>query len=152
MTHTLSRIIIGICAVALIAVFFQPWVRGPGGGISAPRLRENLEGTHHFLSVFKKKNRVSHNYAIAPWLWAIPGTAGVTLVAAAIPIFPLWPGFLAGGAAIGASRYLQAEVERIPFHRAAEGPGRTERLGYVLSVFTAMGMVTRRRTRRSRRR
>jgi hypothetical protein len=138
------RIMVALGCLALAFAFFQPWIQGPGGPISAPHLRENLEGPHRFLSLFSGETAVSRNYALAPWLWAIPAAAGLALLFAAFPHSPAWPGGLCGLISIAAALYLRREVAAMPFHREAWGTGLTLRLGAVLLALSLLRTFTRR--------
>ncbi len=132
------RILIALCAAGVIAAFFQPWVKGPGGPVSAPHLRETLEGPHKLLSLFKQDNRVSLNYRLAPYLWALPASAGMTLVLTLIPGGPALPALVTGGVAWVSTAYFQSEVRQMPFHREGPGVGLTQRLGYLLLLFSVL--------------
>jgi hypothetical protein len=144
--HTFLRFLTVICSIALIMAFYQPWVMGPGGGINAPDLREALHGPHTFLSLFTHDSKVSRNYRLAPWLWAIPASAGVTVVTAAFPLttaLPAIPALLTGLGAAGAAEYFHQEVKAMPLYHEGKGVGLTQRLGFILFGLSVLQMLFR---------
>lgn len=142
------RVLIALCAAGVIAAFFQPWVKGPGGPVSAPHLREVLEGPHKLLSLFNQDNRVSLNYRLAPYLWALPVSAGTTMVLTLIPGGPALPALVTGGVAWVSSAYFRSEVRQMPFHREGPGVGMTQRLGMLLLLFGVLRLLLRRKGKR----
>jgi hypothetical protein len=145
------RVLVVLCAMGLIFAFYRPWVTGPGGGVSAPQLRQTLEGPHKFLSLFKKDSRISRNHALAPYLYVIPVSAGGAALWTLWPAAPVLPGFIVGGLAVGGALYLREEVTHIPFHRESEGVGLTLRLGYVLMAVSTLRILTRKKSGKRKR-
>lgn len=145
------RAIVVLCAAALIFAFYRPWVIGPGGGLPASELRQALDGPHKFLSLFKKDSRISRNHELAPYLYAIPVSAGGAALWTLLPAASAWPGLVVGGVAVVGAKYLRNEVVHIPLHREGEGVGMTLRLGWVLIGVSAMRFFTRRSAAKRRR-
>lgn len=108
-------------ALGLLYSFFQPWLHSMGKPVSGPEIREMLEGPHRLVSLFKAGSRVSADYRLAPFLWAVPVSAGCVLAAMALRKYRAWMAILPGAVALAAFYFLKREVAGFPFHRLAWG-------------------------------
>jgi hypothetical protein len=108
-------------AVGLLASFFLPWLHSMGKPVTAPEIRTLLEGPHRLISIFNAGSRVSADYRLSVFLWAVPITAGCVLVALLLRRYRAWMAALAGAVAVVAFVFLRNEIAAFPFHRLAWG-------------------------------
>jgi hypothetical protein len=141
------RVLTIVCACGVLYGYFQPWVMGPGGGVPPARLRETMEGPHKFLSLFNKDNHVSRNYALAPYLIAVPIGAGLAGATTLLPGPTHWVGIAASIVCVASAKYLRSEVKEMPFHKEGLGAAHTEKLGYILFALSVLRRWTRPRRR-----
>ncbi len=106
----------------LLLSFFLPWLYSMGAPVAAHQIRERLEGPHHLFSAFTIGKRVSRDYHLAVFLYAIPICAALILFLIFIRRYRAWAGLLAGTVAVIAFIFLRGEVAEFPFHRLATGP------------------------------
>jgi hypothetical protein len=110
-----------ILALGLFLSFFSPWLRSMGNAVSAPEIRDLLSGPHRFLSSFHAGARISADYRLSLFLWAVPIAAAGILIAIASRRYRNWMAAAAGGLAVVAFAFLRHEVEAFPFHTLAWG-------------------------------
>ncbi|GEM_PF-2829257 len=108
-------------AALMLLSFFMPWLYSMGTPIRAHEIRERLAGPHRLLSVFTEGSRVSRDYELSVFLYAVPIVAGLVLVLVVLGKYRPWMGFLAGATALAAFIFLKGEVQSFPFHRLASG-------------------------------
>ena len=116
----LSVTVAALAAVLLLS-FFRPWLTSLGKPVSGPEIRSMLEGPHRLISLFDSGSRVSADYRLSAFLWAVPGAAACVLAAIALRRFRAWMAALAGAVAVAAFFFLKREVAGFPFHRLAWG-------------------------------
>lgn len=127
-------------ALGLLAGFFFPWLRSLGNPVSAPEIRDLLAGPHRLLSSFHAGSRISTDYRLSLFLWAVPMAAAGILIAIALRRYRDWMSVAAGGLAVTAFFFLRHEVEGFPFHRLAWGSYLALALGIAL-VVSALGRI-----------
>jgi asparagine N-glycosylation enzyme membrane subunit Stt3 len=110
-----------LLALGLLLSFFAPWLRSLGKPVAGPEIRTMLEAPHRLVSVFNPHSRVSADYRLSLFLWAVPIAAGLVLFAIALGRYRSWMGLLAGGVAVAAFIYLKRELAAFPFHHLAWG-------------------------------
>jgi hypothetical protein len=110
-----------LLALGLLLSFFAPWLRSLGKPVAGPEIRNMLEAPHRLVSLFHTHSRVSADYRLSLFLWAVPIAAGLVLVAIAFGRYRGWMGLLAGCVAVIAFIYLQRELAGFPFHSLAWG-------------------------------
>lgn len=101
--------------------FFMPWLYSMGKPIAAHEIRERLAGPSRLISAFGAGSKVSRDYELSIFLYAIPVLAGLVLILVLIGKYRPWIGFLAGATALAAFLFLRGEVQSFPFHRLASG-------------------------------
>jgi hypothetical protein len=127
-------------ALGLFLSFFSPWLRSMGNPVSAPEIRDLLAGPHRFLSSFHAGSRISADYRLSVFLWAVPIAAAGILIAIALRRYHNWMAAAAGGLAVAAFYFLRHEVAGFPFHRLAWGSYLALGLGIALLV-SALGRI-----------
>lgn len=110
-----------ILAGLLLLSFFMPWLYSMGRPIAAHEIRERLAGPSRLISTFTSGSRVSRDYELSIFLYAIPVLASLILILVLIGKYRPWIGFLAGAAALAAFLFLRGEAQSFPFHRLAPG-------------------------------
>lgn len=110
-----------ILAGLMLISFFMPWLYSMGQPIAAHEIRERLAGPSRLVSAFTSGSRVSRDYQLSIFLYAIPVLACLILVLVLIGKYRPWIGFLAGAAALAAFLFLRGEAQSFPFHRLASG-------------------------------
>ncbi len=110
-----------LLAGLLFLSFFLPWVYSMGVPVPAHQIRDRLAGPHRLISVFTSGSRLSRDYSLALYLYAIPIWALVILMLLFLRRFQAWAGFLAGAFSVGAFIFLRGEVDTYPLHRLAAG-------------------------------
>ncbi len=110
-----------LLAAGLLVSFFLPWIYSMGTPLRIHQIRERLSGPHRLLSAFSSGSRVSSDYRLSLYLYAIPIAAGLLLLLIGFRKYRPWIGFAVGGLAVGAFWFLRAEVAAFPFHRMAVG-------------------------------
>lgn len=127
-------------ALGLLVGFFFPWLRSMGNPVSAPEIRDLLAGPHRFLSSFHAGSRISADYRLSLFLWAVPIAAAGILVAIALRRYRNWMAIAAGGLAVVSFCFLHHEIEGFPFHRLAWGSYLALTLGIAL-LASALGRI-----------
>ena len=120
-------------AAALLVSFFKPWIYSLGTPLRIPEIRERLAGPHRLLSAFTSGSRVSADYRLSIWLYAIPIAAVLVLLLIGMNRYRGWMGALAGAGAVVAYFFLKGEVASFPFHKMAAGAN--------LALGTGTGLV-----------
>lgn len=110
-----------ILASGLLLSFFAPWLYSMGTPIKAHEIRERLEGPHKLLSTFTRGTRISDDYHMSIFLYAVPLAAALVLILIGLRRYRPWIGALAGAAGLAAFWFLKGEVASLPFHRLAWG-------------------------------
>lgn len=110
-----------ILAGLMLLSFFMPWLYSMGTPIAAHEIRERLAGPSRFISAFTSGSRVSRDYELSIFLYAIPVLAGLVLILVLLGKYRPWIGFLAGVTALAAFLFLRGEAQSFPFHRLAPG-------------------------------
>jgi hypothetical protein len=110
-----------VLAAVLLLSFFMPWLYSMGAPVRAHEIRERLEGPHKLFSAFSTGSRVSRDYELSIFLYAVPVLAGLVLALVILGRYRPWMGFLAGATALAAFIFLRGEVRSFPFHRLASG-------------------------------
>jgi hypothetical protein len=110
-----------VLAALLLSSFFMPWLYSMGKPVAAHEIRELLSGPHRLFSAFTSGTRVSHDYHLSIYLYAVPACAAVVILLVLIGRFRPWMGALAGAVALAAVYFLKGEVAAFPFHRLAAG-------------------------------
>jgi hypothetical protein len=105
----------------LFLSFFMPWLYSMGTPIAAHQVRERLAGPHRLISAITGGSRVSRDYELSIFLYAVPLVAGLVLILVLLGKYRPWIGFLAGATALGAFFFLRGEAQSFPFHRLASG-------------------------------
>ena len=108
-------------ALLMLVSFFMPWLYSMGKPVAAHEIRKHLEGPHRLISHFTSGTRVSRDYELSIFLYAVPAAAAIILLLVLVGKYRPWMGFLAGSIALGAFVFLRGEVQSIPFHRLASG-------------------------------
>ena len=108
-------------AAGLSVSFFMPWIYSLGTPLRIPEIRERLAGPHRLLSAFTSGSRVSSDYRLSIWLYAIPIAAVLVLLLIGMKRYRPWMGILAGAGAVVAYFFLKGEVASFPFHKMASG-------------------------------
>jgi hypothetical protein len=108
-------------AALMLLSFFMPWLYSMGTPIRAHEIRERLAGPHKLFSAFTAGSRVSRDYELSIFLYAVPAVAVLVLVLVVIGKYRPWMGFFAGATALAAFVFLRGEVQSFPFHRLASG-------------------------------
>jgi hypothetical protein len=123
-----------LLALGLLLSFFAPWLRSLGKPVAGPEIRALLEAPHRLVSIFNPHSRVSEDYRLSLFLWAVPIAAGLVLVAIALGRYRGWMGLLAGCVAVVAFIYLKRELAGFPFHQLAWGSYSALSAGAALSL------------------
>jgi asparagine N-glycosylation enzyme membrane subunit Stt3 len=110
-----------LLALGLFLSFFAPWLRSLGKPVAGPEIRTLLEAPHRLVSIFHPHSRVSADYRLSAFLWAVPIAAALVLIAIALGRYRGWMGLLAGCVAATAFIYLKRELAGFPFHHLAWG-------------------------------
>jgi hypothetical protein len=109
-------------AAAMLLSFFTPWLYSLGNPVAAYQIRENLAGPHRLASVFTRDSRLSQDYRLSWFLYAIPLGAALILAGLALGKYRAWMGFPAAILTVAAFLFLRGEVAAMPFQRLAWGP------------------------------
>ncbi len=120
-------------AALMLLSFFTPWIYSMGAPVAGYGIRERLAGPHRLISAFSGGSRISQDYRLALFLYAIPVGAGSILALLALRRYRAWMGFLAGASTVGAFLFLRGEVAAMPFHRLGLGP--------YLAMIAGMGLA-----------
>ncbi len=123
-----------LLALGLFLSFFAPWLRSMGKPVAGPEIRALLEAPHRLVSLFNSHSRVSADYRLSIFLWAVPIAAGLVLLAIALRRYRGWMGILAGCVAMAAFVYLKRELAGFPFHELAWGSYSALAAGAALSL------------------
>ncbi len=112
-----------LLAGLMLFSFFMPWLYSMGTPVAAHEIRERLAGPNRLISAFGAGagSKVSRDYELSLFLYAIPVLAGLVLILVLIGKYRPWIGFLAGATALAAFVFLRGEVQNFPFHRLAPG-------------------------------
>ena len=110
-----------LLALGLLLSFFAPWLHSLGKPVAGPEIRKLLEAPHRLVSIFNHGSRVSTDYRLSLFLWAVPIAAGLVLIAIALGRYRSWIGLLAGCVAVASFFYLKRELAGFPFHHLAWG-------------------------------
>ncbi|HKP97380.1 MAG TPA: hypothetical protein VJ385_16660 [Fibrobacteria bacterium] len=108
-------------AALMLLSFFMPWLYSMGSPVAAHEIRERLAGPHRLLSAFTSGSRISQDYRLSAFLYAVPVAAGLVLALVLAGRYRPWMGVLAGGAGLAAFWFLRGEAAAFPFHRLAAG-------------------------------
>jgi hypothetical protein len=108
-------------AALMLVSFFMPWLYSMGTPIAAHEIRERLAGPNRLISAFSAGSRVSRDYELSMFLYAVPLLAGLVLILVLLGRYRPWIGFLAGATGLAAFLFLRGEVQTFPFHRLASG-------------------------------
>jgi hypothetical protein len=130
-------------AATLLVSFFQPWFYSMGTPIAAHEIRERLAGPHRLLSAFTSGTRLSLDYRLSLFLWAVPVCAGLVLALILIRRYRPWAGFVAGAVGVVAFFFLRGEVAAFPFHRMAGGAYLALTAGAGLALTPITGLLRR---------
>ena len=110
-----------LAGLLLLLSFFMPWLYSMGTPVAAHEIRERLAGPHRLVSTFASGSKVSRDYDLALWLYAIPVVAGLVVLLVLLGRYRSWIGLTAGAVGLGCFLFLRSEVGDIPFHRLASG-------------------------------
>jgi hypothetical protein len=110
-----------LLAGLLFLSFFLPWVYSMGVPVPAHEIRDRLAGPHRLVSIFTSGSRLSRDYSLALYLYAIPIWAMVLLMLLFLRRYQAWAAFLAGAITVCAFIFLRGEVDNYPMHRLAAG-------------------------------
>lgn len=110
-----------LLAAGMLLSFFAPWLYSLGAPIRAHEIRERLAGPHKLLSVFTADSRISENYRMSIFLYAVPLASALVLILIGMRRYRPWIGALAGASGVAAFLFLRGEVAALPFHRLAWG-------------------------------
>jgi hypothetical protein len=110
-----------VLASLMLLSFFMPWLYSMGKPVAAHEIRERLAGPHRLISTFTSGTRVSRDYELSLFLYAVPAVAAIVLLLVLLGRYRPWMGFLAGATALAAFLFLRGEVQGFPFHRLASG-------------------------------
>jgi hypothetical protein len=143
--YRVRRRLQAILSACLLASFFLPWMSVLGSPVAAHGIRERLRGPHQLVSAFTRNSRISLDYSLSLFLWAVPLTAGLALALCLIRRDRSWAGLLAGLAATAAFAFLRVELRAYPFQRLEAGAYLALASGLALMAVSAMG--SRGRTR-----
>ncbi|MDB5048382.1 MAG: hypothetical protein JWO30_1453 [Fibrobacteres bacterium] len=138
-------------AALLLLSFFMPWLYSMGHPVAAHQIRERLAGPHRLISTFISGSRVSRDYRLSIFLYAVPFCAGLVLALVAAGKYRPWMGALAGGVALIAVYFLRGEVAGFPFHRLAAGAYLAMAAGIGLAVSPLLRLGSRFQTSRGNR-
>jgi hypothetical protein len=130
-------------ALGLLFSFFLPWLHSMGQPVSGPGIRDLLAGPHRLVSLFNSASRISADYRLSLFLWAVPLAAGCILMAIAFRRYRAWMAVLAGGLAVAAFFFLRHEIEGYPFHRLAWGSYLALTIGIALAMAPFLRMRAR---------
>lgn len=111
-------------ALSLLGSFFLPWLSFLGTPVAAHEIRDRLRGPHRLLSAFTEGSRVSLDYNLSLFLWAVPLAAALAVAACLFRRARPWSAPLAaiaGLAGIAAFLFLRLELRGYPFQRLEEG-------------------------------
>lgn len=136
-------------ALVLLWSFFLPWLSFLGTPVAAHEIRERLRGPHRFISAFTENSRVSLDYSLSIFLWAVPAAAALVLAACLLPQLrraQVGAACLAGLAGTAAFLFLRIELRGYPFQRLEEGAWLALAAGLGLMTVSAIriGMSLRR--------
>lgn len=120
-------------AALMLASFFRPWIYSLGKPVAAHEIRERLAGPQRLVSTFIEGSRLSLDYRMSLFLYAVPIAAAVVLALVLIGRYRAWAGILSGTLAVTACWFLKGEVARFPFHRLAQGA--------YLAAFSGTGLM-----------
>ena len=134
-----------LAAALMLLSFFMPWLYSMGSPIAAYRIRERLAGPHRLISAFTDGSRISQDYRLAVFLYAIPACAGLILALLLARRYRAWMGLLAGGLTGAAFLFLRGEVAAMPFHRLGWGPYLALLSGAGLALFPLLRLVSGKR-------
>lgn len=132
-----------LLALGLFLSFFAPWLRSMGKPVAGPEIRVLLEAPHRLVSLFHAHSRVSVDYRLSLFLWAVPIAAGLVLLAIAIRRYRGWMGLAAGCVAVAAFIYLKRELAGFPFHELAWGAYAALAAGAALSLSPLLRFLPR---------
>jgi hypothetical protein len=110
-----------VLAGLLLLSFFMPWIYSMGQPIAAHEIRARLAGPSRLISAFTTGSRVSRDYELSLFLYAVPVMATLVVILVLIGKYRPWIGFLAGVTALGAFLFLRGEAQSFSFHRLASG-------------------------------
>ncbi|MEO6098458.1 MAG: hypothetical protein ABIW76_23425 [Fibrobacteria bacterium] len=133
-------------AALMLLSFFMPWLYSMGAPIRAHEIRERLAAPHKLFSAFTAGSRVSRDYELSVFLYAVPVLAGLVLLLVIIGRYRPWMGFLAGATALAAFFFLRGEVQSFPFHRLASGSYVALATGAALALSPLLRIGSRIRT------
>jgi hypothetical protein len=109
-------------AVAMLLSFFTPWLYSMGNRLAAYQIREHLAGPHRLISRFTQGSRISQDYRLSLFLYAIPICAGLILAMLALGKYRAWMGLPAAIMTVAAFVFLRGEAAAMPFQELAWGP------------------------------
>jgi hypothetical protein len=127
----------------MLLSFFMPWLNSMGKPVAAHEIRDLLAGPHRLISTFASGSRVSRDYDLALWLYAIPVVAGLVVLLVILGRYRPWVGLLAGAVGLGAFLFLRGEIGDIPFHRLASGSYLALASGAALALSTLLRIGSR---------
>ena len=125
-------------AALMLLSFFMPWLYSMGTPIAAHEIRERLAGPHRFLSTFTSGTRVSLDYHLSLFLYAVPFGAVLVLILVLLGRYRPWIGGVGGIAALVAVYFLHGEAAAIPFHHLARGAYLAAAVGAGLTISTLL--------------
>ena len=132
-----------LLAAGMLLSFFTPWLYSLGAPVMAHEIRERLAGPHKFLSAFTRNSRISEDYRMSIFLYAVPSAAALVLILIGLRRYRPWIGALAGAAGLAAFFFLRGEIATLPFHRLAWGAYAAMGTGVGLVVSPAVRIITR---------
>jgi hypothetical protein len=138
-------------AALMLLSFFMPWLYSMGSPVAAHQIRERLAGPHRLISAFTSGSRVSRDYRLSLFLYAVPLCAALVLALVLAGRYRPWTGVLAGGVALVAVYFLRGEAASIPFHRLAAGAylAVASGIGLALSPMFRLGSLAGRPSQRA---
>lgn len=132
-----------LLAAGMLLSFFAPWIYSLGAPVKAHEIRDRLAGPHKLLSAFTRHSRISDDYRMSIFLYAVPAAAALVLILIGMKRYRPWIGALAGVAGVAAFLFLRGEIANLPFHRLAWGAYAAMGAGTGLAISPAFRLFTR---------
>lgn len=138
------RILEGALAAAVLYAWTLPWLAFLGSPVRPGEIRERLRGPHRIVSAFTSDSRISLDYALSAWLWAVPCAACIALAFRLLRRRTAWPALAAGAAAVSAFLFLRIRLRAYPFQRLEDGAWLVLAAGIGLLAVGALRMAAER--------
>jgi hypothetical protein len=108
-------------ALALLILFFCPWISAFGNNFNAHQIRDHLKGLHEIAHVFNAHSQVSLDYSLSRWIDLIPILSGLILFLALLKRSPVFLNFITGTLIIIVVWYVHQEIRDKMFHSVLFG-------------------------------